>query len=107
MTSTYVGNYAHRGMPLAEFRDLVLSALAQPQMFVSVNFDRRGVDEAGGGHHSPIGAYHEASDSVLVLDVSRYKCVRQRVVHRQTIVVVSILGQLPLPPLLVFSSRMI
>jgi hypothetical protein len=29
------------------------------------------LQEMGGGHHSPLAAYHEASDSVLVLDVSR------------------------------------
>lgn len=27
---------------------------------------------AGAGHHSPIGAYDEETDRVLVLDVARY-----------------------------------
>lgn len=28
---------------------------------------------AGGGHFSPVGGYHASSDSVLVLDVARFK----------------------------------
>ena len=28
---------------------------------------------AGGGHFSPVGGYHEPSDSALVLDVARFK----------------------------------
>lgn len=36
-----------------------------------VNFTRKAIFGAGGGHHSPIGAYLEAEDQVLVLDVNR------------------------------------
>ncbi|KAL6754077.1 Phytochelatin synthase-domain-containing protein [Haematococcus lacustris] len=60
-------------VPLATFRATVLSALSRKDVFAIVNFDRAVLKEAGGGHHSPLGAYHEASDSVLVMDVSRYK----------------------------------
>ena len=63
-----------RGMPLHEFRDLVLSALAQPQTFVIANFFRRALNESGAGHHSPLAAYNREHDALLVLDVSRYKC---------------------------------
>lgn len=35
-----------------------------------VNFDRKPIFAAGGGHHSPIGAYLEDRDLVLVLDVN-------------------------------------
>ncbi|KAF4734739.1 hypothetical protein FOZ62_025866, partial [Perkinsus olseni] len=42
-------------------------AAPMPQVLV-VSYDR-----AGSGHFSPIGAYHAASDSVLVLDVARFK----------------------------------
>ena len=62
-----------RGLPLSEFRDLIISALAQPATFVIANFLRGSLDEAGAGHHSPLAAYNEAHDAVLVLDVSRYK----------------------------------
>jgi hypothetical protein len=30
-------------------------------------------DGEGGGHFSPLAAYHEESDSFLVMDVARYK----------------------------------
>lgn len=46
---------------------------SQPLRFVAVNFDRRAFHQAGMGHHSPIAAYDEISDRVLVLDVARYK----------------------------------
>jgi hypothetical protein len=36
-----------------------------------VNFTRRAIFGAGGGHHSPIGGYLEAEDLVFVLDVNR------------------------------------
>lgn len=38
-----------------------------------VNYHRTGVGQKGGGHFSPIAAYHEKSDSFLVYDVARYK----------------------------------
>ncbi len=36
-----------------------------------VNFSRKPIFGAGGGHHSPIGGYLEAEDLVFVLDVNR------------------------------------
>jgi hypothetical protein len=36
-----------------------------------VNFHRKPIFGAGGGHHSPIGGYLEAQDLALVLDVNR------------------------------------
>lgn len=41
--------------------------------FLIANFLRTPVGQAGGGHFSPIAAYHEESDSVLIMDVARYK----------------------------------
>mmetsp|Transcript_21787 Transcript_21787/g.18084 ORF Transcript_21787/g.18084 Transcript_21787/m.18084 type:complete len:94 (-) Transcript_21787:116-397(-) len=38
-----------------------------------VSYDRSTVGQAGTGHFSPIGAYHPETDSVLVLDVARFK----------------------------------
>jgi hypothetical protein len=40
---------------------------------ITCNFRRAEVTVSGGGHHSPLGAFHSATDSVLVLDTSRYK----------------------------------
>lgn len=41
--------------------------------YMVVNFSRAGLGQTGIGHYSPIGAYHEQSDSVLILDVARFK----------------------------------
>ena len=41
--------------------------------FVGINFVRTGVGEVGGGHMSPIAAFDETTDRVLIADVSRYK----------------------------------
>merc|ERR1719316_755865 len=36
-------------------------------------FSRARLGQTGSGHYSPIGAYHEDSDSVLIMDVARFK----------------------------------
>jgi hypothetical protein len=41
-----------------------------PSRRMIVNFDRKPIFGAGAGHHSPIGAYLEDRDLVLVLDVN-------------------------------------
>jgi len=38
-----------------------------------VAFDRQVLGQTGTGHYSPLGAYHEGSDRVLVMDVARFK----------------------------------
>ena len=38
-----------------------------------VSYSRRVLGQTGDGHYSPVGGYHAASDSVLVLDVARFK----------------------------------
>lgn len=60
---------------LSDFRSSIISALSQPGVYVSVNFDRRVLGEVGGGHHSPLAAYDSESDSVLLMDVARFKYV--------------------------------
>lgn len=55
------------------FRDLVKATLADPKKRLIVNYDRQEFGEIGTGHISPIGAYDSATDSVLILDVARYK----------------------------------
>ncbi|MGB0904790.1 MAG: phytochelatin synthase family protein, partial [Mangrovicoccus sp.] len=34
---------------------------------------RKALPQEGDGHISPVGAYDEASDTVLILDVAKYK----------------------------------
>ena len=38
-----------------------------------VSFSRKALGQTGDGHMSPLAGYHAASDSVLVLDVARFK----------------------------------
>ncbi|WP_299001885.1 phytochelatin synthase family protein [uncultured Shewanella sp.] len=55
------------------FRTAAIDALKSPNKRLLVNFDRKGLQQEGGGHVSPVVAYHEAQDRFLVLDVARYK----------------------------------
>jgi hypothetical protein len=50
-------------------RELVAN-LGTADDYVLVNYFRPALDQPGGGHISPLGAYDEASDSFLVLDVN-------------------------------------
>lgn len=47
--------------------------VARPTSFLVVSYDRRVLGQTGSGHFSPVGAYDESSDSVLVLDTARFK----------------------------------
>jgi hypothetical protein len=58
---------------LADFRALAEKNLGTEGDFLIVNYDRAGVGQETMGHISPLGAYHKASDKVLLLDVARYK----------------------------------
>ncbi|MGY6276956.1 phytochelatin synthase family protein [Methylomonas sp. MgM2] len=56
-----------------QFRALAVKNLTEPDNFVVVNYLRKAIGQQSGGHISPLAAYHAASDSFLILDVSRYK----------------------------------
>lgn len=58
---------------VSQLRQLLMKHLREQDRFVLFNFNRRIIGEEGGGHWSPLAAYHEASDSALVMDVARYK----------------------------------
>jgi len=61
---------------MAGFRRAVAEVCASPAPLreaVIVNYNRGDLDQTGTGHFSPIGAYDEASDAVLVLDTARFK----------------------------------
>jgi hypothetical protein len=60
-------------LSLPQFRNLITSTLSNPNQRIIVNFDRKGLGQIGHGHFSPIGAYDSKSDSVLILDVAKYK----------------------------------
>lgn len=58
---------------LFDFRELAITHLNSDKSYVLVNYLRTGLGQQGGGHISPIGAYHQKSDSFLIMDVSQYK----------------------------------
>jgi len=69
------------GTSLDDFRRALVADLAHADGFVLVNFLRSTLGEEPNGpveaslagHWSPVAAYHEGSDRVLMLDVARYK----------------------------------
>lgn len=58
---------------IEEFRKQLKATLNQADCFLIVSYNRPGVGQPGGTHISPLAAYDEASDRVLIMDVSRYK----------------------------------
>ena len=58
---------------LEAFRAEVKQNLATPGDFMLVDFLRSELGQDLGAHWSPIAAYHEASDRILVLDVARFR----------------------------------
>jgi glutathione gamma-glutamylcysteinyltransferase len=57
------------------FRSAVVeqcSSVGSPSIMIT-SFDRQALDQTGSGHFSPVAAYDAATDSVLVLDVARFK----------------------------------
>eukprot|EP00123_Amoebidium_parasiticum_P001717 comp12879_c1_seq1/m.8066 comp12879_c1_seq1/g.8066 ORF comp12879_c1_seq1/g.8066 comp12879_c1_seq1/m.8066 type:complete len:490 (-) comp12879_c1_seq1:203-1672(-) len=59
----------------AQFREDVLRSCTEAGVggFVLAGYSRKEFLQTGDGHYSPIGGYHRASDSVLILDVARFK----------------------------------
>jgi hypothetical protein len=56
-----------------DFRKDLKTNLANKDDYILVNYTRKTLDQEGGGHISPIGAYDSRSDSVLVMDVNSNK----------------------------------
>jgi hypothetical protein len=61
------------GIGAAVFRDVAMAVLDDETSFLIVNFLGSAIGTATGGHISPLGAYDEQSDSILVLDVAGHK----------------------------------
>lgn len=64
--------YASETTP-AFFREVLKSTSKSQDHFIIVNFYRPSLGQKGSGHFSPVGAYNDEEDTVLILDVSRYK----------------------------------
>jgi len=58
---------------LEAFRQTARAAVGSGRQFVLVNFIRQPLQQEGGGHFSPLAAYHAETDQFLVMDVARYK----------------------------------
>ena len=59
----------------SKMKDRVVAALKDLFSRVLYNYDRGGMGQGplGHGHWSPLGGYHEATNSFLVMDVAKYK----------------------------------
>ncbi len=58
---------------IAKFRQNLKKYLKDNEHFIVVNFYGKKLKNKTGGHISPLAAYHEKTDSVLVLDVALHK----------------------------------
>jgi len=56
-----------------DLRELLQKALGEDGQFVLANYLRASLGQVGGGHWSTLAAYDAQSDSVLILDVAKYK----------------------------------
>ncbi|KAG5180329.1 hypothetical protein JKP88DRAFT_279734 [Tribonema minus] len=65
-----------RQMTLEKARALVVEVCSRPETdrVLIASYHRGTLGQTGSGHFSPLGGYHAASDSVLILDVARFKC---------------------------------
>lgn len=60
-------------LTVESFRELLKRYLVETDRFVIANYSRDIIQKQGGGHISPIAAYDQQTDSVLILDVFRCK----------------------------------
>ena len=51
----------------------LLATMGEPNTFIIANYHRPALDQKGGGHISPLAAWDEASQRVLILDVANYR----------------------------------
>lgn len=54
-------------------RGKLIEVLEAADQRVIVDFHRKTLKQKGGGHFSPLAAYHEGEDRFLLMDVARYK----------------------------------
>ena len=55
------------------FRQRVISNLRNEDDLLVINYARKSIGQKGGGHFSPIAAYHSPTDRVLILDVAAHR----------------------------------
>ena len=70
-----IQNQIYWGSNLTEdlLRNLIIDTLRHPEQRAIADFNRSTFHQEGAGHYSPIGSYDKATDSVLILDVAKFK----------------------------------
>jgi hypothetical protein len=68
-----VSEYYASATTANEFRLHMRNALRSKDRFIIVNYLRDTLEQESGGHISPIGAFNENDDCVLILDTANYK----------------------------------
>lgn len=58
---------------IEDFRNVVKRICSGGGQILTCSYSRRVLGQTGDGHFSPIGAYNEEKDMVLILDVARFK----------------------------------
>jgi len=62
-----------KSLDIETIKQEIIANLGTAGNYVVINYKRRILQQPGGGHISPLGAYHKASDSFLVMDVTPNK----------------------------------
>ncbi len=60
-------------LTLSEFREVIKNNLSVSSDLVVANYHRKTLGQKGGGHFSPLAAFHAQTDRVLVLDVAAHR----------------------------------
>jgi len=62
-----------RDLDNTDIKNAIIENLRSSNDYVIVNYKRSVLNQPGTGHISPLGAYHKASDSFLIMDVTPNK----------------------------------
>ena len=62
-----------RSNPINRFRQDLMAYLNDSNTYIIVNYNGKSIGKKVNDHFSPVAAYHEESDSVLVMDVAGHK----------------------------------
>lgn len=70
LKTAYINADGDQGADVEGFRATVKQVMADSGSFLILNFASRELGRPGGGHFSPLAAYDEQTDSLLILDVA-------------------------------------
>ncbi|KAL0483107.1 glutathione gamma-glutamylcysteinyltransferase [Acrasis kona] len=65
--------YRYEDSTIQQFREHVMNASKYADQYLVSSFSRKFLGQTGDGHYSPIGGYNKKHDSVLLMDVARFK----------------------------------